>query len=216
MTAQGPPADDPRVPDLRDRLLPLDSDHLPTSPPSGEGFHAAVSLILRAGPGLDVLLIRRSESETDPWSGHMALPGGRRDASDPDLLFTALRETREETGVRLDELGTPLGRLEPVRPSTFRLPPISIFPFVFCVGEQTRARVASPEIVEVLWAPLSVLREPGARGTATIPLGDTSREFPCFRYRGRVIWGLTYRILSAFFARLPSREGAADFDDLHA
>jgi len=35
-----------------------------------------------------------------------------------------------------------------------------------------------------------------------IPLGDgTTRPFPCWRVEGRVVWGLTYRILSRFIAR---------------
>ena len=61
---------------------------------------AAVSLLLRpSGDGLKFLAIKRAESEGDPWSGHMALPGGRRDAEDEDLWVTAVRETWEETGL---------------------------------------------------------------------------------------------------------------------
>ena len=71
-------------------------------PPEGERT-AAVAVVLR--PGTDspeVLLIERTRVEGDPWSGQMALPGGRRDAADRSLLETAVRETREETGVALD------------------------------------------------------------------------------------------------------------------
>src|SRR5207244_5573124 len=70
---------------------------------------AAVALILLEGPqGLETLLIRRAERADDPWSGQVALPGGRRDPADGDLLVTAIRETRAETGVDLsaaDRLG---------------------------------------------------------------------------------------------------------------
>lgn len=203
----GPPFDDPELGKLANLLLPPDPHELPPSPPVGREVHAAVSLVLRSGPprsgaGIDLLLIRRAESDTDPWSGHMALPGGRRDHTDPDLLFTALRETREETGVALDRVGAPLGRLAPVAPATPRLPPISIFPFVFGVGGNTDARVASREVEEVLWAPLPDLRRAEARGTVEIPLADGFRTFPCFRYRERVVWGLTYRILDRFFGLL--------------
>jgi 8-oxo-dGTP pyrophosphatase MutT (NUDIX family) len=190
---------DPRLASLQRAIPELDESCL--NPVSGEEerVHAAVSLILRAGPELEVLLIRRAEADGDPWSGHMALPGGRRDPLDESLLQTAIRETLEETGVRLNEGGVPLGPLAPLIPATRRLPPISIFPFVFGVPEGTRARSASPEVDEVLWAPISYLQSPRASGTVDIPLGDVNRSFPCLRVEERVIWGLTYRILQDLF-----------------
>ncbi|MGB5283894.1 MAG: NUDIX domain-containing protein, partial [Polyangiales bacterium] len=63
---------------------------------------AAVAMLLREGAsGPEVFFIRRAEHPRDPWSGHMAFPGGRRDAGDATLLDTAMRETREEVGVDL-------------------------------------------------------------------------------------------------------------------
>ncbi len=159
---------------------------------------AAVSIVLREAPRLDVLLIRRAEAEGDPWSGHMALPGGRRDATDRDLLHTAIRETREETAVPLSDMGLPLGHLAPVTPATRRLPPIVIFPYVFGVPAGTAARAASREVDEVLWTPLETLMRPDVIDTVEIPTGDTVRVFPCFRLGERIVWGLTFRILSGF------------------
>jgi 8-oxo-dGTP pyrophosphatase MutT (NUDIX family) len=164
---------------------------------------AAVALILRPGSDLDLLLIRRAEMEGDPWSGQMALPGGRRDVSDEDLLHTALRETLEETGVRLDDHGVPLGSLEKTVPATRRLPPISIHPFVFGVPPGTTARVASREVDEVLWTPLALFQDPAALGEVAIHRAGGSQMFPCFRVEGRVVWGLTYRIITGFLEKLP-------------
>ena len=45
-------------------------------------------MIVRAAAELELLFIRRSEREGDPWSGHVAFPGGRRSADDPDLPAT--------------------------------------------------------------------------------------------------------------------------------
>ena len=63
---------------------------------------AAVAMLLRqtqAGP--EVFFIRRAEHPRDPWSGHMAFPGGRQHAEDSSLLDTAIRETLEEVGLDL-------------------------------------------------------------------------------------------------------------------
>ena len=74
---------------------------------------AAVSMTLRDGPdGPEVFLIRRSEHPDDPWSGHMAFPGGRKDDIDETLLATAHRETLEEVGLSLIEDADALGRLD--------------------------------------------------------------------------------------------------------
>jgi 8-oxo-dGTP pyrophosphatase MutT (NUDIX family) len=157
---------------------------------------------------IEVLLIRRAEADGDPWSGHMALPGGRWDPRDGSLLQTAIRETVEETGVTLEAVGIPLGRLTPLNPATRRLPPISISPFIFVVPEDTVARPASPEVDETLWVPLTTLFDPVAAGTVEIEFDTASRTFPCIRVEGRVIWGLTYRILQDFLSRI--QEGSPD------
>lgn len=173
--------------------------------PDPEGrIQAAVALVLRASEDLDVLLIRRAELDQDPWSGHMALPGGRREEPDATLLETAARETSEETGIDLFRAGTPLGRLEDVRPQSTRLPPIAISPFVFGVPASTPARVASPEVDAVLWVPLSRLQDPETLDTLTLELTEEGvKEFPGFRVEEGLVWGLTYRILTTFLDVCP-------------
>jgi len=201
MSSFSPTFADPRFTSLRGFLSEQEGVS-PSCHDSEDRTQAAVSLILRSGGELEALLIRRAEAEGDPWSGQMALPGGRREPKDDDLLATAIRESWEETGVRLDQEGIVLGKLESVTPNTKRLPPIFIFPFVFGVPKGTQAAVASPEVDEVLWTPLSHLSNPDASGTVEIRHGEDVRIFPCFRVEERVIWGLTYRILSDFFQRI--------------
>ena len=65
---------------------------------------AAVALVLR-GPGdasgdgaegpIELLFVKRAEWEGDPWSGHVAFPGGRHEPQDETLWDTAARETHE-------------------------------------------------------------------------------------------------------------------------
>ncbi|HCD57344.1 MAG TPA: CoA pyrophosphatase, partial [Halieaceae bacterium] len=61
---------------------------------------SAVALVLQVREGeLHILMIKRAEREGDPWSGHMAFPGGRMDPGDAHGYAVALRETQEEVGL---------------------------------------------------------------------------------------------------------------------
>ena len=112
-------------------------DHHPQVADAPDARPAAVALVLLEGPqGLEILLIRRAERADDPWSGQIALPGGRYDVGDRDLFATAVRETREETGVDLSAAER-LGVLDDLYPRTPTLPPVVVRPFVFALS--TRA-----------------------------------------------------------------------------
>jgi 8-oxo-dGTP pyrophosphatase MutT (NUDIX family) len=198
---------DPRFDTVREALAAYagDSDDPPLQ--AGGLIQAAVAVVLRRRPDdLDLLLIKRARHERDPWSGHMALPGGRRDAADASLLETAVRETLEETAVTLDPRGPGfLGRLERVTPSSPNLPPLTIAPFVFGVPPATEARPAPAEVDRVHWVSLSRLRGPGAVEMRDIALPGGARPFPGLPVAGEFVWGLTYRILTDLFERFPER-----------
>jgi 8-oxo-dGTP pyrophosphatase MutT (NUDIX family) len=190
------------VPDrARDPYAPAGwEEGTPTEASSGTP-RAAVALVLREAVELEILLIKRAISERDPWSGHMAFPGGRFSRDDASLLFTAVRETAEETGLALDPGERLLGALSPVSPVTRRLPPLVISPFVFAV-EGGAAVVPDPREVEsALWVPLRHLADPGNRAVVDIPLPEGPIPFPAFRVGEHVVWGLTYRILDHFLRR---------------
>lgn len=155
---------------------------------------AAVALMLRpTGAGLEFLAIKRAENERDPWSGHMALPGGRREEDDPDLRATAVRETLEEVGMDLEMVGRVLGQLDDVYPRTRRIPAIAITPFVFAVDGGVVAET-STEVEHAVWVPLNVVVGEEHKGTMELEVLP-GREFPTIEYGGHVIWGLTLAIL---------------------
>ncbi|MDP6779326.1 MAG: CoA pyrophosphatase, partial [Candidatus Latescibacteria bacterium] len=57
--------------------------------PGGKG-EAAVSLVLHEPTGEpELLYMERTAHGEDPWSGHIAFPGGRVEDQDPDLKHTA-------------------------------------------------------------------------------------------------------------------------------
>ena len=186
------------------RLRTVLASSAPVDPalPSGHS-EAAVSLILRSRVELELLLIKRAEAPNDPWSGHMALPGGKREPGDTSLLHTAVRETLEETGLALGTNGEHLGRLSRLDPSTRRLPPLTITPFVFGVDAEADAHTESPEVERVFWVPLTELTAPDAVGVYRYRSEDLIRRFPAFMVDEHPVWGLTYRVLDEFLAKLP-------------
>jgi 8-oxo-dGTP pyrophosphatase MutT (NUDIX family) len=186
---------DPRLDRIAAALGPRPHQRVERAPQHRD---AAVALLIRPGDELELLLIKRAEFEGDPWSGHIALPGGRRAPGDADLLATAQRETLEETGIPLASVGLPLGSLDELAPSSPRLPPIVISPYVLAVPPETRAVPDGIEVDAVLWVPLAALRDRHAISDILIELGDGTRAFPSFRYGEHVIWGLTHRILTQF------------------
>ncbi len=172
-------------------LLPARSDE---SVPSSS--KAAVAAVLRNASGdVELLFIRRAEHPGDPWSGQMGMPGGRVDPSDESPLATALRETREEIGLDLSTSGRPLGRLSEVRT---HLPlgtvPHSVVPFTFAIEGDPELRL-NEEVQEALWVPLSYLLDRGNRSAFTWVMKGLPLPMPCYTFKGRVIWGLTLKIV---------------------
>ncbi|HEX4933044.1 MAG TPA: CoA pyrophosphatase [Gemmatimonadaceae bacterium] len=176
----------------------------PGAPAADDGApaRAAVALTLRpASAGLDLLLIRRAERAGDPWSGQIALPGGRWSPNDESLLHTALRETWEETGVDLAATGVILGTLDELRPRTATLPPIIVTPVVVALDEPVSLRL-SDEVAEAFWVPLDLLQAPETTRESQVQVRGATWKVPSFVLREHVVWGMTERILRQLLSRL--------------
>ncbi len=167
------------------------------------GKHAAVAIVLAGeATGLHMCLIRRAVDERDNWSGHMALPGGRVDPEDANPRAAAIRETLEEVGLRLDTAPY-LGAL-PTQPVSSRGRHIgmSLWPFVFHIGETLETPVPNHEVAAVYWVPLAHMIDPKNAAHRPTPRDGTVLQHPAVLYRGEYIWGLTYRTLTVFFENL--------------
>jgi 8-oxo-dGTP pyrophosphatase MutT (NUDIX family) len=169
--------------------------------PGEHPLHAAVALVLRPGESgeLELLMIKRAEFEGDPWSGHVALPGGRREPDDMSLERTAVRETWEETAIEIDRDGAVIGALDEVSPRTPTVRRVIVRPFVAAVAADV-AVVESPEVAAAFWVPLSSLRETAAWITAEVVAQGQPLSVSAFTHGEYVVWGLTERILRAFLS----------------
>jgi 8-oxo-dGTP pyrophosphatase MutT (NUDIX family) len=180
------------LPAIKDRLR-----RRPAPDRRAEDLAAAVASILRdAEGGAEILLIERAERIGDPWSGHLAFPGGKREKKDESLLMTALRETHEEIGLRLSEtallarLGDVVARINGYRGAQF----------VFAVEDRVPPLSTNDEVTTVLWVPLAALGEAAEPASFTHVVEGRSIEMPCVHIDRRVLWGMTYRMVQQLIA----------------
>lgn len=160
---------------------------------------AAVALIL-AGTGSDLSLcaIRRAEHPLDPWSGHMALPGGRADPEDVGPRAAAERETLEEIGIALAEehwIG-PLSHVLVRLGGGDRRMVLS--PFVYYVGEEPLPFAPNEEVAEAYWIPLAHLWDPRNSSSLEWERNGARLLYPAIRFGEHAIWGITFRVLTLF------------------
>jgi 8-oxo-dGTP pyrophosphatase MutT (NUDIX family) len=157
------------------------------------GARAAVMVCLRdRGSGPEVLVGRRQVREGDPWSGQMALPGGRLDHADETPLDAAVRETIEEVGFDPLAHGRLLGPLEPVAGGARRLV-VAVFAAEIV---STVEPAPSDELQAAWWAPFAALTE------RLVRVPEVPYEVPALVGDGgdgreAIVWGMTYRILTS-------------------
>jgi 8-oxo-dGTP pyrophosphatase MutT (NUDIX family) len=165
---------------------------------------AAVAIVLApshdGADALSLLVLRRSEREGDPWSGHMALPGGHVHPSDADLLHTARRETLEEVGIDLSDAEL-LGQLDDLGP--MNTSEIAVRPFVFWISTQ-RSVSLSDEVAEVLWVSLDALASDALKTTREVAIRGAMLRVAAYVIDERVVWGMTFNLLQRFLSEVLS------------
>lgn len=173
----------------------------PTLVSNHDKYRAAVAAILcDPSTGPQMLFIERSKHEKDPWSGHLAFPGGRMEEDDKTLRETAERETLEEVGLDLQS-GEYLGRLDDV---TGAVSPVVVSGFVYAVPVQ-EAFELSAEVQDAFWFTLADLVDLKRHTPYRILHRGAERSVPAIDLLGPhrpILWGLTYRFVAQFLRLL--------------
>ena len=155
---------------------------------------SAVALILQQrGEQTYLLMIQRAERVGDPWSGHMAFPGGHMERSDRHGRAAAARETAEEIGLDLSDVPC-IGRLSDVmaRPKMPR--PMIVSPYVFRLDEEVDF-VLNYEVADTVWIPVSYFLDSTNREQMKWMYRGVSIDLPCYFYQGKRVWGLSLSML---------------------
>ena len=163
---------------------------------------AAVAAVFRSGDvDTELLFIQRAEHESDPWSGHMAFPGGRADPVDVDSHATAERETAEELGLDLGPARR-LGSLADVDGGRASNNLIAVSAHCYWLDGGRPRLLLNHEVAAAVWVPVGQLLDadryidywyPPSRSTFPGIQLDVAKQ---------VVWGLTLRLLADLFARL--------------
>lgn len=137
-------------------------------------------------------------------SGQVALPGGKVEEGDPDVVFTALREAEEEIGIDA-------GKVEVIGSLTELYIPVSNFLVSPILGFLDHKPIFVPEqreVARIIPTPLNHLIQPEIVKRTPISLGGGKYlETPYFDIAGEVVWGATAMILSELIQVLRQKGG---------
>jgi 8-oxo-dGTP pyrophosphatase MutT (NUDIX family) len=157
---------------------------------------SSVVLLFREGAkGAEVLMMKRAEREGDPWSGHMAFPGGRQDPGDKSIFATAVREVREEMGFDIEAVADHALRLSDIHATgKGRLQPMVVTPFVM-FAHSDMSISPNYEVADYVWIPLQHFMLPANRETFEMTYSGVDYTLPCYYYKQFKVWGMSLMML---------------------
>jgi len=172
-------------------------------PDSGDRTRASVAMILhQTAHDVEILFIQRAAHDLDPWSGHIAFPGGKLEEGELECQ-AACRETYEEIGVDLEQ-SRYLGRLSDIVGANL---PVRVSCCLFGVDQMNFRPVLNEEVRDLFWVTLSDLRDPGRHLQGSVAFDERRFEVPAITLpvdNKPLLWGITYRLVMQFLYLLES------------
>lgn len=159
---------------------------------------AAVSIIRVKYPWPSILIMERSHSKEDPWSGQLCFPGGRWDPTDQNYLETAIRETKEECGITL--LCKDLKEICPHDSARSRRSPVPVAVFAFEIEQRPTLKLNQMECHAVHWLSEEDFTNPKLHTSLAIPQRQ-GQIMPCIKVANNTLWGFSYKQLVNYYQR---------------
>jgi 8-oxo-dGTP pyrophosphatase MutT (NUDIX family) len=158
--------------------------------------HASVCvLVVDAEPTPHICFIRRAKWGTDPWSEHIAFPGGSR-LGDETALQTLRREVQEEVGVDIGE-EPELVQLPQLRIRLAGRERLLLLDAFVChlVGPLPRLQ-CGPEVADAFWTPVSDLWSTNNLDHLVLDDQGDVLVYPAIRLPQGTVFGITLRVLT--------------------
>ncbi len=175
------------IPSNIGELLKISKDAVPA---------ATLCLIFPNDSGYSFALIERTRtSPNDPHSGQISFPGGRMELYDPDLQYTAIRETKEEIGINPADVNI-LGKLSDLFISVSNY---IVSPYVGFLDYTPDFTPQLSEVRNIFTPTLNELMDPSNILSKNIHVRNiVLKDMPYFNLNNKVVWGATAMMLSEF------------------
>ena len=154
---------------------------------------SAVLLPMYFKQGEYYLLFTKRTQKVKEHKGQISFPGGAKEGNET-LVSTALRECTEEIGLVAEDVEI-LGELDDTISVTSNY---VISPFVALIPWPYQFKVSEEEIDELIEAPVSAFLDRACQCQEDETMGDEVVISYSYCYQGRVIWGVTARVLKQF------------------
>ncbi len=177
------------------KFLPKNRDFFLVSDKKAEKYRksAVLLLLFYRGNRLKSILIERS-TYNGAHSGQISLPGGKYEKEDLILEYTAIRETFEEIGVKV-EFSDIIGSLTPV---AIPISQFSVFPYVSFIYFTPQITIHEKEVIQLIEFDLMDFINESKIEVRKVLAIDRELEVPCFLINGHIVWGATGMILNEF------------------
>jgi 8-oxo-dGTP pyrophosphatase MutT (NUDIX family) len=138
------------------------------------------------------ILFTKRTNNVKTHQGQISFPGGVRDKVDKNLQDTALRESVEEIGLRIEDADV-LGELDDEITTTSNF---IVTPFVALVPYPYRFTLNKAEVDRLIRVPIAALLDKNCLKLDIEILDGKKVDSFAYHFRGQVIWGATARILN--------------------